>query len=132
KASDADIEWLYDLAPGADLDEIAGQWSAGKLVVFTRGGEGVSLYRDGQRVDVAGDTVKLVDTVGAGDTFMASFLAELGAIGALGNDPAEKLAGLGEEELVQIAKIANMAAAIVCERTGCQPPTKSEIAARLR
>lgn len=132
KASDADIEWLYGLAPGADLDEIASQWSAGKLVIVTRGGDGVSLYLDGSRIDVAGEEIELVDTVGAGDTFMASFLAELDGLGALGADPAAKLSSLGEAQLSHIAKIANNAAAIVCERTGCQPPTKSEIEARLQ
>src|SRR6056300_1040168 len=32
KASDADIEWLYGLAEGADLDYIAASWSKEKLV----------------------------------------------------------------------------------------------------
>lgn len=132
KASDADIEWLYGLAAGADLDHIAKEWSRGKLVIVTRGGEGVSLYRDGARIDVAGQQIELVDTVGAGDTFMASLLAELNAAGALGSGPAEKLRSLSEPDLIQIAKIANAAAAIVCERTGCQPPTKAEIAVRLQ
>jgi fructokinase len=36
KASDADIEWLYDLPVGAALDEIAIQWSqGGRLVVIS-------------------------------------------------------------------------------------------------
>lgn len=131
KASDADIEWLYDLAAGADLDPIAKEWSRGKLVIVTRGGEGVSLYRDGARIDVAGQQIELVDTVGAGDTFMASFLAELNAAGALGGGEA-KLLSLSEQDLIQIGKIANAAAAIVCERTGCRPPTRAEIAARLQ
>lgn len=131
KASDADIEWLYGLGEGADLDEIAAEWSSGKLLIITRGGDGVSLYRDGERIDVAGQKIDLVDTVGAGDTFMASFLAELDAIDALGSEPAKRIARLGAAELSSVATIANTAAAIVCERTGCQPPTKEEIAARL-
>ncbi|NCW41707.1 MAG: carbohydrate kinase, partial [Actinobacteria bacterium] len=77
KASDADIEWLYGLEKGADLDAIAAEWSRGKLVVVTKGPAGVSLYRDGNRTDVAGQKINLVDTVGAGDTFMANFLGEL-------------------------------------------------------
>ena len=132
KASDADIEWLYGLDEGADLDEIAAEWSAGKLLVITRGGEGVSLYRDGKRIDVPGQKIHLVDTVGAGDTFMASFLAELNALDALGSDAEQRIAGLANEQLVSVAKVANAAAAIVCERTGCQPPTKSDIAAGLQ
>ncbi|NCV35484.1 MAG: carbohydrate kinase [Actinobacteria bacterium] len=132
KASDADIEWLYGLDVGADLDDIASEWSKGKLVVITRGAEGVSLYRDGKRIDVAGQRVNLVDTVGAGDTFMANFLGELSHLDALGANPESRVARLGDEELVDAAKFANTAAAVVCERTGCQPPTKGEILVRLR
>lgn len=132
KASDADIEWLYDLPEGGDLDEIATEWSEGKLVIITRGGDGVSLYRDGTRIDVAGQQVNLVDTVGAGDTFMASFLAELAARDALGAGSTARLAALGESDLVEIARVANAAAAIVCERTGCQPPNRQEVLARVR
>lgn len=132
KASDADIEWLYALDEGSDLDEIAASWSVGKLLIITRGGDGVSLYRDGNRTDVAGHQIELVDTVGAGDTFMASFLAELNALDALGDIPSQRLLNLAEAELIAVAQVANAAAAIVCERTGCQPPTKAEIAGRLR
>jgi fructokinase len=85
KASDADIEWLYGLAEGADLDDIAASWSKEKLVVITKGPAGVSLYRDGKRIDVSGQRVRLVDTVGAGDTFMANFLGELSSLDALGD-----------------------------------------------
>lgn len=132
KASDADIEWLYGLDVGANLDDIASEWSTGKLVVITRGADGVSLYRDGKRIDVAGQRVNLVDTVGAGDTFMANFLGELSQLDALGGNPESRIARLGDEDLVDAAKFANTAAAIVCEVTGCQPPTKSEILVRLK
>jgi len=132
KASDADIEWLYGLDVGANLDDIASEWSTGKLVVITQGADGVSLYRDGKRIDVAGQRVNLVDTVGAGDTFMANFLGELSQLDALGGNPESRIARLGDEDLVDAAKFANTAAAVVCERTGCQPPTKGEILVRLR
>lgn len=132
KASDADIEWLYDLPSGANLDEIVSSWSREKMVIITRGELGISLYRNQQRYDVAGFSVKLVDTVGAGDTFIATFLAELSQVGALGEKPIEKLMAVSEDELIGYATVANAAAAVVCERTGCQPPTKQEIVARLR
>jgi fructokinase len=130
KASDADIEWLYGLSEGESLDQIANQWSQGKLVLITRGPAGVSIYRDGQRIDVPGQKVALVDTVGAGDTFMATFLAELGKLGALGGASESKLADLSEDQLAEAARISTIAAGIVCERVGCQPPTSEEIAAR--
>jgi len=131
KASDADIEWLYDLPAGSNLDQIAGEWSAGKLVIITRGDDGVSLYTDEKRTDVPGFSIQLSDTVGAGDTFIATFLAELNAAGALGENSVQKIGMLENEKLVEFARAANAAAAIVCERTGCQPPTKAEILAKV-
>ena len=132
KASDADIEWLYGLQEGADLDAIAAEWSKGKLVVVTKGPAGVSLYRDGNRTDVAGQKINLVDTVGAGDTFMANFLGELSSLDALGDKPASRLSRLSDYELASAANVANVAAAIVCERIGCQPPTRAETELRLK
>ncbi len=131
KASDADVEWLYDLPTGSNLDEIAEKWSVGKLVVITRGAEGVSIYRDENRLDVSGFPVNLVDTVGAGDTYIATLLSELMSAGSLGAGPSEKISQLTETQLIEFSKTANAAAAIVCERTGCQPPTKPEILARI-
>ncbi len=131
KASDADIEWLFDLAAGSSLDEIAGRWSTNKLVIITRGGNGVSLYQNQKRFDVPGFAIELADTVGAGDTFISTFLAELSNASAIGSEPVEKLMSLKEHQLTQFARTANAAAAIVCERLGCQPPTKEEILARL-
>ena len=127
KASDADIEWLYDLPAGSELDEIAASWSENKLVIITRGSSGVSLYQNKKRMDIPGFSIRLVDTVGAGDTFIATFLAELDRVKALGDGPIDKLLKLLPQQLIESAVFANAAAAIVCERTGCQPPTQSDI-----
>jgi fructokinase len=130
KASDADIWWLFDLADGSDIDEIAHAWSeGGRLVVITRGGDGASLYRNGKRIDVTAPKISLIDTVGAGDTFMANLLGELLARDALGNSPRERLAALDESELIAAAHFAAVAAGLVCERQGCEPPTKAEVQA---
>lgn len=132
KASDADIEWLFDLEPGSDVDQIAHDWSVGgKLVVLTRGGDGASLYRNGTRQDVAAPRINLVDTVGAGDTFMANLLGELTAIDGLGSDPIARLERLADDDLNSAAEFAAVAAGIVCERRGCEPPTSKETRQRL-
>jgi fructokinase len=130
KASDADISWLYD-ADESSVEEIYKAWSKGKLLVVTRGADGVSIYRDASRIDVPGFEVKLADTVGAGDTFMAHFLGELSQLGALGSNPQERLAKVSEEDLIAAARFANAASSIVCERVGCNPPTKQEVENRL-
>jgi fructokinase len=130
KASDADISWLYD-ADESSVEEIYKAWSKGKLLVVTRGADGVSIYRDASRIDVPGFEAKLADTVGAGDTFMAHFLGELGELGALGSNPQERLAKISEEDLIAAARFANAASSIVCQRVGCNPPTKQEVENRL-
>lgn len=133
KASDADIEWLYDLPAGSDLDEIAITWSGeDKLVVITRGGDGADLYLAGQKHSVLAPKIKLVDTVGAGDTFMANLLTELSLLDGLGSDPDSRFGRLGEKDLLRALEVAARAAALVCERQGCEPPTEAEVMAALR
>ncbi len=132
KASDADLWWLFDRADDSDIDDVAHSFSeGGRLVVITRGGDGASLYRDGKRVDVAAPKVNLVDTVGAGDTFMANLLGELLSRSALGDNPRQRLSELAETGLVEAARFAAVAAGLVCERQGCEPPTKAEVQALL-
>jgi fructokinase len=132
KASDADIEWLYDLPVGAALDEIALSWSqGGKLVVIPRGGDGATLFLNGNKLHAQAPKINLVDTVGAGDTFMANLLAELDLVGALGDEPISRLAKLEAAQLQTAAEVAAVAAGIVCERKGCEPPTLAETTARV-
>lgn len=133
KASDADIEWLFDLEPGADLTEIIKSWTVdGKVLLVTKGGDGVALYRNGQAIEVPALKIDLVDTVGAGDTFMANFLAKLSEFDGLGSNPRQRLAELSEDQLREAVEYATAAAAIVCERVGCQPPTRAEVVRRLK
>lgn len=132
KASDADIEWLYDLPAGSDLDEVAHRWAGEeKLVVITRGGDGADLYLAGQKHSVLAPKIKLVDTVGAGDTFMANLLTELSLLDGLGSDPASRFGRLAEKDLVRALDVAAKAAALVCERQGCEPPTEAEVMAAI-
>lgn len=130
KASDADIEWLYGLDVGVDLDAIAFEWAgANKLVVITRGGSGADLYFAGQKHHVDAPKISLVDTVGAGDTFMANFLTELSLSDGLGSDARSRLQRLSEKELINALNVAVKAAALVCERQGCEPPSDKEVRA---
>ena len=131
KASDDDINWLYELEPGSNLDDIVWGWigESEQIVFVTRGPEGVSIYRKGKiRLDVPSRTVQVQDTVGSGDTFCAHMLTGLLSIDALGQNPSEKLAAVSSEQLIQISKVAAIAASITCERTGAEPPTAKELA----
>ena len=131
KASDDDINWLYGFEPGSNVDEVAWDWigESEKIVFVTRGGEGASIYRKNKtKLDVQSRKVKVQDSVGAGDTFCANTLAQLQQIGALGSGAFERLAGLTDKQLIDIAKISSVAASMACEKTGAEPPTDSELA----
>jgi fructokinase len=131
KASDDDIDWLYGLEPGSNVDQIAWDWigDSAKIVFVTRGGDGASIYRNNKtKLDIASRKVKVQDSVGAGDTFCANTLAQLQQINALGSGAFERLAALTDKQLVDIAKVSSVAASMACEKTGAEPPTDSELA----
>ena len=125
KASDADIEFLAQ-APGSgatarpdgtfDAVAVASGWVETyglSLAVITLGaGGGAAVEPGGQVTRVPGFPTEVVDTVGAGDTFMAGFLD--GRI-KLGLDLAASL------------RRGAAAASIVCSRQGAQPPTSAEV-----
>jgi fructokinase len=58
---------------------------------------------------------------------MANLLGELAELGALGTKPLSRLERLSNDQLIACAKFAAVAAGIVCERHGCEPPTKAEV-----
>jgi fructokinase len=65
--------------------------------------------------------VEVVDTVGAGDSFLAAALCYLGREGLLRSESA--LRGLSGDSLRHCLRFANRAAAITCSRTGADPPS---------
>src|SRR5215216_2556154 len=122
KASDEDIKILAkaEASGGAkvagDPLELAGIWveqyGLGLAVITLGPGGGVAVEPGGNITRVSGFPTNVVDTVGAGDTFMAGFLdgwvkLHLGLEGALERGAA--------------------AASIVCSRRGPQPPTSAEV-----
>ena len=122
KASDEDIKFLAKAASSgageseADPVELAGRWveqyGLGLGVITLGPGGGAAVEPGGNITRVPGFPAKVVDTVGAGDTFMAGFLdgyvkLQLGIEGSLERGAA--------------------AAAIVCSRRGAQPPTEAEV-----
>ena len=134
KASDEDIQWLYGLDEGADVDDIVNAWigDTGRHVFVTRGGDGTSIYRPGGvRIDVPSRKINVVDTVGAGDTFCANMLGQLSDLDALGSDAFDRLTNLSDEAWRDLVHTSGIAASITCERAGCEPPTKPELEAVL-
>lgn len=123
KLSDEDLAWFGETG---SHDEIAARWlQAGpKVVVITRGGKGAVGYTVNARIDAPARTVKVADTVGAGDTFNAGILASLDEAGLLDK---ERLAALGADELRAALDFAMAAAAVTVSRPGANPPWRHEL-----
>jgi fructokinase len=124
KVSREDVELLD---PEEDPMTVARRWSrAGPAVVLvTDGAQGVHAIVDGEvLLHEPAPTVDVVDTVGAGDTFTAGFLAALHAAGRLGG----RLTGLSAEDLQPALQQAVRAAAVTCSRAGADPPYAADLA----
>ena len=123
KLSDEDMKWL--LGNGTPADHARALMKEGVSVVcITEGGEGAVGYCAHGAIRVGAEKVEVVDTVGAGDTFNAGFLAALYASGYLTKsfirdiDHATVAAGL---------RYGAKAAAITVSRAGADPPWLDEM-----
>jgi fructokinase len=128
KVSDEDLAWL---APGEDPADVAGCWLASgpAVVVVTLGGQGAfGLCRAG-RVDVPAPAIEVVDTVGAGDSFMAGLLDHLATLDLLGAERRGDLHAIGTQALRDTLRHAVAIAAIACTRAGANPPTRADLPA---
>ena len=127
RASDEDLAWIW---PGRAADDCAAELLAGRTVavIVTRGASGATVYtRDGE-TDAAAPKVDVIDTVGAGDSFVGSVLASLW--GLLGADRAALIA-LTLDQWRAIAQRAAAAAALTCTRPGADSPDTAEVNAAL-
>ncbi|MFB2579958.1 carbohydrate kinase [Herbiconiux sp. P15] len=138
KLSDEDAEWLY---PGATVDEAIDRILAlgPTLVAVTRGGEGAVLATAADRVAIPGHRVDVVDTIGAGDSFMSALLLGVAALldeGATASDASRDQsavrsaiggAALDAETITRLGEFAVRCAAVTVSRAGANPPTLAEV-----
>jgi fructokinase len=125
KTSDEDLEWLFPEA--ASIEDAIKQMQAmgPKMVLFTEGAKGATVYRDGQEpVFVPSVRTEVVDTVGAGDTFNGGFLAALHKNGLL---EKSSVLAMTEQQIQTVVSFAAKCAAISVSRAGAQPPWVHEV-----
>ena len=125
KASDEDLEALY---PGESEAAAAERLLAlgPAAVVVTRGADGAVWYAEGLAVAAPGVSVRVADTIGAGDTFGAAMLDELGVRGLLGGGVAA-LRAVTREQVEGVLEFATRAAAVTVSRPGADPPRRHEL-----
>ncbi|MEW6886715.1 PfkB family carbohydrate kinase [Trueperella pyogenes] len=133
KASDEDIAWMYGEHASASeeaLAEICRRWlSLGpSLVVVTRGSEGAVAMSQGSEAMIAVPTsgTDVVDTVGAGDSFMAGLISGLLDAGLLG-ESARPLSEATAEQIVAALVRASKNAGVTVAHTGAYAPSRAEI-----
>ena len=85
-------------------------------VALTFGGDGAYLDIEGQTHSLPVPHINVADTVGAGDTFWGNALADWAM-----------LPDAAAERVATTLNHAMKAAAINCTRSGCQPPTRTEV-----
>lgn len=119
KLSDEDANWLW---PAASADEVLNHLldNGARLVALTLGGAGAVAATNQHRVRITAPRVNVVDTVGAGDTFMAALIY------CLVNEP--RLIGEpSEAELAAAIHFAVVAASLTVQRAGADLPTAAEV-----
>jgi fructokinase len=122
KASAEDLGWLY---PALGPHEALQRWLllGCRLAIATRAEHGALAITADDLVEVPAPPVRVVDTVGAGDTFTAAILAAMSSEGALGH-PGGRWSG---EAISRWLSFGVRAASLTCERAGCDPPRLAEL-----
>ena len=123
----ADEEWEFvtgtpDFGEGAQRIRAAGA----RLVVMTRGAQGASWNCAAATGEVPGFAAAAIDTLGAGDAFVAGLLSQIAAAPALD-------AVLNAADLGQIVRFANACGALATQQAGAIPalPTRAAVEALL-
>ncbi len=128
RMSDVDFEFLYGSSDHAKTANALIKAGA-SLVVVTRGIKGAQAWhKEGSAVEVQAPTVKVVDTIGAGDSFQAALLFALRAIERIGG---QALGRMNSDELGRVLSFASSCAAFTCGRAGADPPRQSDVGAAL-
>ena len=124
KLSDEDLLWLFN--DSGDEASALAELEIGaraEILIVTKGSQGSAIFHEKKWHEITSHPVeKLSDTVGAGDTFMASVLAWV-----MKQEKLNELALLELNEKKELLNYAAKAAALNCEKQGCNPPWENEL-----
>ena len=124
KLSDEDLEYLAPDQPLMEAFEQICSETQAAIIILTKGADGAVVRCGSAQFDVAAAQADpLVDTVGAGDTFMGTLLVEISKTGL----SASKLGSIAKDELARIVTRAAKAAALNCQSAGCNPPYEQDL-----
>lgn len=123
KISEEDVAWLY---PHSTTEEAVRELFAHgtELVVITRGPNGSEAHTSLHSVRAPGRKVKVADTIGAGDSFLAALLVWLDEHAILRR---EQLKELLPSQLDLMLGFATQVSALTCTKPGADPPRRDEL-----
>lgn len=129
KASEEDLEWLY---PGTQTEEVMRRWIrlGAALAITTRGpwGAYAMLSSDRDMLVIDPMNIEMVDTVGAGDSFMGGLLSGLLDAGLLGDAAAKRR--LREATWTQVQPAlhrATVTSALTVSKAGAYAPSMKDV-----
>lgn len=126
KASDEDLRWID---PGRPPEALAKAWlSVGpSIVAVTMGERGAFATCAAGTVHAAARQVEVVDTVGAGDSFMTGLIDALWSLNLLGADRRADLARIDLDTLEGVLQQATLASALTVARAGADLPDRAAL-----
>ncbi|MDO5729294.1 MAG: carbohydrate kinase [Actinomycetaceae bacterium] len=126
KVSDEDIFWL---TVGKSVEDTAARWleRGASLVVVTRGADGATAFFAGGSENIGVPPVDVVDTVGAGDSFMGGLIDALWSEDLLGAARRKQLATIDRDTVTRILERASAVSTITVSRAGANPPWADEL-----
>ncbi|HYO01789.1 MAG TPA: carbohydrate kinase [Mycobacterium sp.] len=126
KASDEDLRWID---PTRTPEQIATAWQAlgPSIVAVTMGGQGAFATCAAGTVHVDARPVEVVDTVGAGDSFMTGLIDALWSLDLLGGDRRAALARIDVDTLKGVLGAAALASAVTVARAGADLPDRAAL-----
>ena len=128
KVSEEDLRWLD---PDRPLEQVAQTWLAlgPAVVAVTCADRGAMAICAAGEARVPARPAQVIDTVGAGDSFMVGLIDALWDRGLLGAQRRVELAGLDLEALTAALNEATAAAALTVGRAGADLPDRAALAA---
>ncbi|MCV7255401.1 carbohydrate kinase [Mycobacterium hackensackense] len=131
KVSDEDLAWI---APDTESVDLARRWLAmgPALVAVTMGGRGAFAVSASGLVRVPARSVQVVDTVGAGDSFMSGLLDALWSLDLLGADRRDDVRRISPAHVEAVLEAAVLNAALTVAQTGAVLPYRATRDAALR
>lgn len=113
KISDEELEFLTGTE---DIEKAKEKLFVGnvEMILYTKGADGAQCYTRLRKGEAASKKVKAIDTTGAGDGFIGSFLYQLYSNGIT----AENLADVTEEQMVKFLTFSNTFSGISVQKKG--------------